>query len=178
MSRTLRILLIAVVALVLTAPAWGDKAEDIEQVRKILQKEQDSWRKGDREQLMSCFAPGFVGYQAWGGRFNLINVSHIGLDSLRANYVSQVPEGGYGATLAKHPERTVRFEVIHIDVKDNHAIGLTKHFGIVPDTTARETIIGEFESLWMLAKIEGEWKITSFIGQISSEQTVWKQGPE
>lgn len=172
-----RILIIAAVSLALLAPAWGDKGEDIEQVRKILQKEQDGWRKGDQEMVLSCFAPDFVGYAGWWGRLDLISVTHVGLDSLRANYVS-TKRLEQEVTNFSRPGSVHPFEVLHIDVKGDHAIGLTNHVSVVPDKEERETIINKFRSVWMLKKIKGEWKITSFISGVYGEQNVYEQGPE
>ena len=84
----------------------------------------------------------------------------------------------FAVSLKKHPERLQLSEVLHVNVKDDRAIALTKHASVVPDTTAREYLFNEFESLWMLAKLDGAWKITGFIGQIPGDQKVFKQDPE
>jgi hypothetical protein len=68
--------------------------------------------------------------------------------------------------------------VIHVDVKDNHAIAVSRHWGTRRDSTAQETIFNESRSVWMLAKIEGEWKITSALGAVTSDQKVRKWGPK
>lgn len=163
------------IILIFSTIVWADEATEVEQVRKILEKEQDSWIKGDPEQLMSCYAPSYVGFSANGGRFDLASVTQVGLDTLRANVASQTVN--VAAQYAK-PGRIHHFEVAHIDIKDDHAIGLTRHWNATPDSTARETIHVEWKSLWMLTKTSGEWKIFSVLGFISAEQLVWKWNPE
>ena len=176
MFRMLRISIVAVVVLFLTALAWAGESEDTQQVRDLLYKEQDSYLKADTEQLLSCYSPDFVGYWGSGEGPELWSVVVVGLDSLRSQYAAQAKQ--MVDWLAKHPEVTFGNEVVHINIKNDRAIALTQHWATIPDTTARETIAGKHQSVWMLAKINDEWKITSFIGQVILEQTVWKQGPE
>ena len=172
----LRILIIAAVTFVLSASSWAGESEDVRQVRDLLYKEQQSFIKGDSEQLISCYAPGIVGYRAWGNEPELWAVGVVGLDSLRTQYAASAVE--WADILAKHPEWEYGNEVLHIHVKNDRAIALTKHWASMPDTTARETIDGQHQSVWMLAKNDGEWKITSFIGGVTFKQTIWKMPPE
>ena len=46
------------------------------------------------------------------------------------------------------------------------------------DSTARETISREGRSVWMLSKIEGNWKITSAIAGVSTDEKVRKWGTQ
>jgi len=177
MYRVLRILIIATVALVLTAPAWAGESEEVQQVRERLYKEWEGWEKGDPEQIVSGYAPGFVGYFAGGGRGpEFWTVGRVGLDSLRTQYAANAVERA--ATWAKHPNWSHGDEVLHVHVKDDHAIALTQQWVAMPDSTNRQTIINEYQSVWMLKKIKEEWKITNWISSVSSKQTVWKWQPE
>ena len=58
-------------------------------------------------------------------------------------------------------------EVVSIKVKDDCALGVTRHLSKWKDDTTNENISSEFRSVWMLKKIQGEWKITNFISAIS-----------
>lgn len=154
---------------------WAAESKDVQQVQDLLYKEQDSYMKGDVNQLVSCYAPDFVAH-GWGPDPEIWGVGIIGLDSLRAQY-------GAGATrsaawLARHPEVASGNEVVHVHVKGDRAIALTKHWSSIPDSTARETIFQKHQTVWLLARRDGAWKITSFIGGITSQQEVWKMAPE
>ena len=176
MLRTPRILIIAAVAFALSESSWAGESEDVGQVRDLLYTEMGGFLKGDPDQIISCYASGFVGYGAWGNEPELWTVGIVGLDSLRTQYAASAVE--WAANFAKHPEWKYGNEVLHIDVKNDRAIALTKHWAAMPDTTARETIVGQHQSVWMLAKNDGEWKITSFIGGITFDQKIWKMPPE
>jgi len=178
MYRILRILIIAAIALFLTAPAWAGESEEVQQVRNVIHKEWEAWYKtGDPEQIVSCYAPGFVRYSAAGGRGpEFWTVGTVGLDSLRTQYAARAVNSL--ATWAKHPNWRHGDEVLHVHIKDNHAIALTQQWFAMPDSTARQTVINEHQSVWMLKKIKEEWKITSGIGMVTQRQTVWKWQPE
>ena len=108
----------------------------------------------------ACFAPGFVGYN---GNFNgpeYWQVSVVGLDSLRTVHARAVE---HVAGFARHPEWSHSEEVLHIHVKDNHAILCAQHRVEKPDPANRETISNEWREVSMLARIRGEWKITAGI---------------
>jgi hypothetical protein len=156
-----RFLSIAVVTLVLTAPAWAGESEDAQKVRALLYKEQDSVMEGDQERLLSCYAPDFVGYLAGGEGPELWQVGIVGLDSLRSLYAAKTTDNP--SWLKRHPEVRYLNEVLHISIKDDRAIALTQHWSSLPDTTARETLNGMHQSVWMLAKVKGEWKIRAFV---------------
>lgn len=168
----------SVVVAILIASITATRAaesKDVQQVRELLYKEQESYIKGDVDQLVSCFAPDFVAHGG-GPDPEIWRVMIVGLDSLKAQY-------GGGATraaawLARHPELESGNEVLHVHVKGDRAIALTKHWSSVPDSTARQTIFQKHQTVWMLAKREGAWKITSFIGGITASQEVWKMPPE
>lgn len=176
MLCALRFPIIAVVALVLRVPAWAGESEDVQKVRALLYKEQDSYLQGDTERLLSCYAPDFVGYQANGEGPELWRVGIVGLDSLRSRYAADAATAP--SWLKRHPEVQYGNEVVHISVKDDRAIALTQHWSSLPDTTARETRNGIHQSVWMLAKVKGEWRITGFISGTRAKQTIWEQGPE
>ena len=125
---------------------------------------------------MSCYAPGFVGYETVSEDPEDWIIWIVGLDSLRTQYAESFRD--VPAWLAKHPDVTIFSEVRHINVQGNQAIAVTKHFSITPDSTARETIQNEHRSVWTLSKLKGEWKITSWIAGVTRRQKVTKMGPQ
>lgn len=155
--------------------AWAAETKDVQQVRDLLYKEQDSYMKGDVDQLVSCYAPDFVGH-GWGPDPGIWRVDVVGLDSLRAGYGANAARAA--EWLARHPEMDGGNEVIHVHVKGDRAIALTKHWSSVPDSTARRNLFHKHQTVWLLARRDGAWKITSFIAGITSEQQVWQVPPE
>ena len=129
------------------------------------------------KQIMANYAPGFVGYwaQAHTDPEDWV-VAITGLDSLRTQYAAGAVAGA--AQWAEHPEWRQGGEVRHVDVNGDQALMVTKQWYVVPDTTARETIRNEHQSVWMLAKIDGEWKITNWIAGVTASQEFWKWFPK
>ena len=153
----------------------GGESNDVKQIRALLYKEQEGHIKGDVKQILSCYAPGFVGYRANTAGPELWQVGQVGLDALR-KMVSQSTKAFERAS--EHPEWEFGNEVLHIDVKDGRAIALTQHYARISDPEAREVVFSQFKSTWMLAKNRGAWKITNFIGFVEGGQKVWKLLPE
>ncbi len=153
-----------------------ENKEDVQQIRDLLYRENEGHHKGDQEQIYSCYAPGFVGYSANGYDPEVWVIWIAGLEELRSKYAQNVKESS--DKYAEHPDWARGTEVHHVNVYNDHAIALTFHWDWKPDPKTRENITNSHRTVWMLAKIRGEWKITSFIGQITTEQRIWKLGPE
>jgi hypothetical protein len=181
MAHILRVFIITAFGLVLCGTAWAAEAEvrskgkEIEQVRDLIYKEIAGHIKGDPDQIMSCYAdaPGTAIFLANGRGPETWTVAVAG-DSLRTQYAG--PKRDNPSPPSNEPQNGR--EVIHVDVKDNHAIAVSRHWGTRRDSTAQETIFNESRSVWMLAKIEGEWKITSALSAVTSDQKVRKWGPK
>lgn len=192
MSRKLFILIIALFFIALSASVWADEAsqwaekqiaqlreyrEEVQQVLEIIYMEMEGHVKGDPDQIMSCYAPGFVGYRAWTEDPEDWNVRIVGLDSLRVKYAE--PARGNPARRSKYPSSWEYFaDFPHVHVKDNRAIVVWKMYSRMPDPKARETLNNMFRSVWLLAKIKGKWKITNWIGGVTDSQKVTKWTPE
>jgi len=147
----------------------------MQQVRDLLYQAKKGWYDGDPDLVISCFAEGVVWYQAMDNP-EIWSISVAGLDSLRAMQTAGVKNGAQ--MWADHPEWRRDHEVLHIQVKGNYAIATTQHWEWKPDPAARENIYWESKMIWMLAKIKGEWKVTSLIGGIDFRQQVGKWNPE
>lgn len=169
-----RIPIIAAITLCLLTSVWAGESEE-GQIRALLCKEVDSWFKGDPDQIISCYAPNFVGYAAKYGGTEAWEVSVGSLDSLRQLVSASVQ---LAANFAKHPNWSHSREILHVHIKDDHAVALLHQEAVIPDTTARETTTDVWEDVFMLTKIKGEWKITSAIWRTSGDQKVWRGMPE
>ncbi|MBI2503244.1 MAG: hypothetical protein HYW07_08420 [Candidatus Latescibacteria bacterium] len=137
---------VAGITLALFTATWAAESSDVQQVRGLLYKEQQSYIKGDVEQLVSCYAPDFVGH-GWGPDPAIWRVDVVSLDSLRAQYGGSAQKAA--AWWARHPEWDGSGEVLHVHVKADRAIALTKHWGSVPDSTARRPFPGQCSSWYV-----------------------------
>lgn len=164
---------ITAIMLILYTSTWAGEAEEAAQIRTLLYKEVDSWFKGDPDQIISCYAPSFVGYAANGTEAWEVSVGS--LDSLKQLVSASVQ---FAASFAKHPNWSHSREVLHVHIKGDHAVALLHQEAVIPDTTARETTNNTWEDVFMLAKVKGEWKITSAIWRTSVDQKVWRGLPE
>ena len=93
---------------------WAGESEDVPKIRDVFYKEVEAWRKGDPEQIMAGYAPGFVGYSAFGRGPEDWFVWIVGLDSLRTQYAARSIADA--AQWAEHPDRTQGAEVRDVAV--------------------------------------------------------------
>ena len=170
MRRATLGLAVAVAFLSLGMAAWAAESEDVQQVRDLIYKEIEGHHKADPDQIMSCYADGFVGYWADEKEPDRWFIWIVGLDSLRSQYA----EGGQSLEeqQSRWPGHRTGSEVLHVQVVQDRAIASTKGWSSIPDSTARRTLNRRGESGWMLAKQDGEWKITSFVGHTPDREVI------
>ena len=88
-----RVLVCALFILALFPATWAAESEDVKQVRDRLNREFDGHAAGDPDQIMSNYAPSFVGYWANGRSVDNWTVAIVGLDSLRSGYAAAAVAG-------------------------------------------------------------------------------------
>ena len=152
------------------ATEWSDA----QKVEGVLYKEIDAWFKGDPEEILSCYALDFVGYAAKFSDPKAWDVAITSRDSMK--YVASSPE--LAAKFDAHSDWTHKREMLHLSIANDQAIALVRQESTMPDSTARETLENTWEDVFMLAKIDGEWKITNAIWRTGGEQRVWRWLPE
>jgi len=158
----------------------ADDAEDIEQVKKVIYRYEEGVFSGDVDKIVSCFASDFVQYSPIsdslclfllrGDMHNIIDpenwyVAAVGLETIRQQ----------SSQFENYPEYLTK--VSHVSVMDGRAIAVSRHQRRWNDQTARETVISEFRSVWMLAKTGSEWKVTSILAHVTGGQLVSKMRP-
>ena len=169
-----RVLVCAMAIVVLVAGAWAE--EDAQQIRELLQTEFGGHAAGDPDQILSCYDESVIGYWAMGRGPTAWSVAVTSFEQLREGYANNALE--YKDYAESHPDAESGNEVQHIQVNGDHAIAASHHWNALPDSTARHTIINEHQSAWMLARIEGTWKITGFVGAVTASQQVDLWPPE
>ena len=151
MKRSIMIVF-AIFALAFSAVLWADDAQDI---RDLIMKESVSCKKADVEAIMSCYAQGFVGYWQLSDNPEDIFVFINGLDDLRTNYALK---------MQKQENIEPTSEVRHVSIKGDKAVAVSRHWKIVNNYP-----MGTHHTMWMVAKIKGQWLITYFIADVKSD---------
>ena len=152
--------------------------EDAQQIRRLFRKVWEEEAKGDPSSAIAACAPDFVAYAAFFGGPEFWTVEIVGKDTFLKHVRKEEASRERYATWAKPATGSHGEEVLHVDVKDDRAIALTQKWRAQPNTTAREDILTQYQEVVMLARIEGEWKMTNTIVGVNYAQKVNKWGPK
>ena len=176
--RNLNSAFVVLLGLIFATGIRAASADDEQQIRDVFSEHQNGWYEGNLEQILSTMSADFVSYNALSRPTNTWAVGLVGRDAFRDQ-----ADQGEGLEQAKnlwdaHPEWQRGHEVLHINIKEGQAIALTQHFSVQPDPEQRETLINEWQSVWMLAREDGTWKITSWISHTWGDQNVYRMPPQ
>jgi len=142
-----------------------ENCEECNAVRKVIYREIQGFFKGSPEQVMSCYdADNFVGYTLASNDPKEWRIAGTGREFIKqyADRALNTPKNIADNKVVSH-----RAEVQHVDITGNHAIALARQWYVLPDDDEGETENVQFESVFMLHKKNGEWKINGFLGQAS-----------
>jgi len=151
------------------------ESEEVQQIRNVFDDLWEGWYVGNPEQIDRHFAEDFVGIAANGNQPQFWEVTVVGLEAVKELDKGAVEQA---KTWAEHPNWSRNKEVLHVHVKDDRAVAFNQYLGTQPDSTNRETIVIKAQEVVLLAKIKGEWKITTSVWGTKVDQTVWKWDPE
>ena len=190
MSRKVIIIIFIVCIALFTCVwcSWADEAADIEQVKKVLYRYEEGVFGGDAKKIKSCFASDFVAYgiiadsltfYTFQGGNSYIDPEDMYVVGIGADFIQKHAEqfSYYPEYLKKHPDYIHTTKVSHVHVNGTKAFAVTRHLRRWNDENARENIFREHRTVWMLSKTREEWKVTSFIGPVTSLQSVLKMRP-
>ena len=135
----------------------------------MSRKEIEGWFKLNPDQIFSVFdADNFIGLSAGGSddpKEWTVNAS--GRADIRAyadrakNAMQNVPEG------FQH-----RAEIQHVHIKGNHVIAVARQWRHTLEEEKNRTVDIDFQSVWMLRKTGGQWKIIGWISGVTAERVV------
>ena len=120
-----------------------------DRIRGLKDREEKGWNTGDIDLVMACYAPNFIGYNAYGfsdpSRWEIVD---MGPEAFRER-LSQMnlQDRGWSEERREHV-----FE--HLQIKGDAAVALVKHIS--------------HHTLWTFKKIDDVWKITNFIHNIGA----------
>ena len=151
--------------IVATGVVFAGESDDVRQVRQLLYTEFEGHAKFDLGQILSCYVENCVGSFAHGSpdprRWSL---TVVGIDSLRILKEEALIETR--DNMAVFENLVIGDEVQHIEVKRDAAIASSRHYGSGMNKETGERVRWDWINFWMLRKIRGQWKITSFISQV------------
>jgi len=147
---------------VLPASVLAQETEDHQAIRTLFQREQEGWRNGDGAQILSCYAKNYANYsvphrnnQPNFLQANIGGWSYEGLEKglLADDFV------GMKADLADSAQAFIhKYELNHIDVKGNEGVAISTISWARNDTLKHTRIQAGHQTMWMVRKIDGEWK--------------------
>jgi len=157
--------------LALSAVAQADRAADMAAIRQVLLTIEEGWQRGDTTRTLPNLDSSFAGYFAANGRFELAAVSHVGHQSLRAQRRPAAADTVDSAYAPPH------FEVLHIDVKGDHAIALPQYARTTRSAEAGQSYTDEWQSVWLLRRAGSSWKAYAILARTSSSTSTVPMGP-
>ncbi|MBN1293731.1 MAG: DUF4440 domain-containing protein [Candidatus Latescibacteria bacterium] len=145
-----------VVFMALLACACFAHADDAQDIRDLIIKESVGHHKGDTEQIMLCFAPdAILCWQMTDDPEDLL-IWAAGLKEIREKYASRAH---------KRENIDPTLEVRHVHVYGDNAVAVSRHWKMGES----DIIEGTHHSVWMLKKINGQWKISCAIAAVKRD---------
>lgn len=135
---------------------YSGETPDTIRIRKTLSDEMTGWRTGDLDLILSAYVPeAFVGYEGHGSLDPTTwRVSFSTLDEFTAFCKDRLKNVKY--VMSRNP--------LYFDVRGDQAWVVTEDEGTRMDrTTGVKTAFRDTTELWMLEKMDDEWKITRFV---------------
>ena len=146
----------------LPASVLAQETEDHQAIRALFEREQEGWRISDGAQILSCYAKSFVDYSipVRNGKPNFLQ-AYIGGDlyenrkkNLLSNDFVGMKDSLADTTLAL----SHRYELNHIDVRGNEGVAISTISWVYNDTLKNTRVQAGHQTMWMVKKIDGEWK--------------------
>jgi len=188
---------ILIVILVIAGSGSGSAqvSRDEQAVRKVLNRELKGALTGNPEQVLSCYADDYVGYMAWTDSVSVSQLLTVG-NRIIADpedwtiFISSPQElKEYSARFRGGPERMAKYkkkypgaahsnEIRSVTLKGDHAIAVSKHWTTIPNPSKQQKLRWEMRTVWMIDKINGQWKISRAISGVVRAQIVETTYPQ
>jgi len=193
--RCLRYVFIVMLVIAVAGTAAAQVSRDEQAIREVLNRELKGALTGDVEQIKSAYAPDYVGYMAL---TDSISVSQLITDGNTfvthpedwTIFVSSPKElqayaenfrtapKRHAEYMKKYPGSTHSNEIRSVTIKGNHALAVSRHWTTIPNPARQQKIRWEMRTVWMIDKINGEWKISRAIGGIVRAQKIETTYPQ
>ncbi|MBN1293730.1 MAG: nuclear transport factor 2 family protein [Candidatus Latescibacteria bacterium] len=170
---------------------FAQETSDEKAVRAVIESELKGALEGKPEQMKACYSSDFIGFSGWNrGNFTMHKLHNDGEvyyydpEDWQVTITTSRELDEYAENFRDYPERIKKSamtrgnEVVSVNVKNNGAIAVTRHWGTWYDKTTNENVRFEGRSVWMLRKESGEWKIFSNIGHVAIGMMATKALPQ
>jgi len=149
----------------------AQQAKDHQAIRSLFEREQEGWRNGDGAQVLSCFAENFLSYGI-PFRNNEPNFlqTEVGAWSheARKKYFLSDDFVGMKADLADSAlAYSHKYELNHIHVRGNEGVAISTISYVRNDTLSHTRVQSGHQTMWMVRKIDGEWKYVGAVAPLS-----------
>lgn len=165
--------LFCVAVLMIPNFSYGQETDDHRAIRELLNKDQEAWIRGDGQTVLSNRIADYVTCRVPrnNGRPDIHGVTVVDMQQMRDKLSDPNFTGNSSAFADTALNTQASWNMARIDIKGNDAVAVSRIEWSQNDTTRNVGIRGGWESLWLLRKIDGNWKFTSAVGFINN----WKE---
>lgn len=160
------------IAIIMPYSSHGQETADTRAIRALFDADQEAWASGDGRAVLANRDEHYftAGVPRNNGEADFRGVT-VGNWSEERRKRFLEPDFGKGLAAAMADtavDMKTRYELVRIDVNDDHAIAISRIEWTRNDTTRNVRIRSGWESLWFLRKIDGQWKFMNAVGGINS----------
>jgi len=158
-----------------TLPAEEPNADAAREIRRVIYDVWEGWANGVPEQIDQHFSDDFVGVNANGREPTRWTVAVVGIKQIKEldeNAINRAEKW------RNNPSWQQAQEVLHIDVKNNHAIVVNEQWISQPDSSKQMTKEVMWQEVVLFRQINKQWKITNGFWGTEGEEKVWHWDPE
>ena len=155
----------------LSTSVLAQQTEDHQAIRSLFEREQEGWRNGDGAQVLSCYAESWLSYgipfRNNKPNFLQTEVSAWSYEALQKYFLSD-DFGGRKADLADSSLAfSHKYELNHIHVRGNEGVAISTISSVRNDTLSQTRVQSGHQTMWMVRKIDGEWKYVGSVAPLS-----------
>lgn len=153
--------------------ATAQESEDRQAIRKLFQQEQEGWRTADGAQILSCYSEDFVSYNVpiRNDELNFLQV-HIQAGGSHGNLKERVLAEDFQGMKTALADTAIGmwhgYELNHINVNGNEGVAISTIAWAANDTTRDVRVQQGHQTMWLLRKLEGDWKYVGAVYPISA----------
>ncbi len=158
--RNFLVLSVGLICLLCIAPfGWSAETPDTILMRKTLGDEATGWRTGNVRQIVSQYASSFTGYESYGSPDPRVWRVRFGdRKEFEAFCKEALSQTRYD--ISRTP---LYFDIRAVEKDKAIAVAEEAGFRIARKEGGQKVTVRDTSQLWMLKKVDEEWKITGFV---------------
>ena len=163
--------IVAVASFLPLVAATAQESDDRQAIRTLFQREQEGWRNADGAQILSCYSQGHVTYNVPmrndQPNFLETRITNRSYESLKEQVLADDFEG-MPALADTAIQMVHRYELNHIDVNGNEGVAISTIAWAANDTLRKVRVQWGHQTMWLLRKIDGDWKYVGAVYPLSA----------